>query len=77
MANLRLYVTTAALAAQGGVWARVNWPGVLTLVIGACVGFFAERLCEQFSPENPHRAVQLRFTGLALAFAGTFWALFG
>ena len=65
----------AALLLPGGVWARVNWPGVLLLLIGAALGFFADRLCERFSPDEPQRAVLYRFAGLALAFAGTLIAV--
>ena len=76
MANLRLGVT-ALLAGQGDFWARVNWLGVLLLLTGSGLGFFADRLCERFSPGEPQRAVQFRLIGLGLAFAGTLWAMFG
>ena len=77
MTGLRLGVAALLLGAGEGIGSRVNWLGILVLLAGAGMGFFADRLCERFAPENPQRAAQIRLVGLALALAGTFWAMYG
>jgi len=65
MAGLRLGVNGA------------NVLGVLVLLVGAGMGFFADRLCGRFWPDQPQRAMSLRLIGLGLALAGALWAING
>lgn len=60
-----------------GILGRVNIGGVLLLVVGAIAGFLGDRITERWMPETPHRALQVRILGVAAAFAGAFWALYG
>jgi len=76
MANLRLGVA-ALLSTQSDIGARVNWLGVAALLIGAGMGFLADKLCRRLWPDQPQRALQIRLTGLVVAIVGALWAMYG
>ncbi len=56
---------------------QVNWGGVAVLLIGAALGYFGDKIAGLWWPDMPKRGVMLRVAGLALAFAGTLWAILG
>jgi hypothetical protein len=76
MARLRLDVPALLRGVSApAALNNVNLGGLCLLVIGAGMGFFADTLCAWLSPDAPDRANLYRIIGLALAFAGAFWAI--
>lgn len=78
MALMRQCVVWLSLGgSSGGILGRVNVWGVLLLAVGAVIGFLGDRITERWMPETPHRARQVRIIGVAAAFAGALWAMYG
>jgi len=62
---------------QGEFWLRVNWYGVVALVIGAVIGFFGAKISQRLWPDQPQRILQVKMVGLGLAFLGAIVAMHG
>ena len=62
---------------QGEFWLRVNWYGVVALVIGAVIGFFGEKISKRLWPDQPKRVIVVKMTGLGLAFLGAIVTMHG
>ena len=56
--------------------ARISWVGLLILLLGAMLGFFATAISRKLWPQDmEQKTVMLRFVGVGIAMAGTLLTL--